>query len=161
METKLQCTICYSVLLLLDTNLSHFFEGRMKMSFETQPPLVHVHMYGATYFEALFFVKCPQMILTMYKQDSFSSKCGLPSGFYVVVLHTRRKISRFCLPSLPLTSIAASRTVICYQEFHLENNQSQNNLRFFFMINQLLIIVVGLISFMRVRIFLFQCKVGQ
>ena len=116
-------------------------------------------MYRATYFEALFFVKCPQMIPAMYKQDSFSSKCGLPSGFYVVVLHTRRKISRFCLPSLPLTSIAASRTVICYQEFHLENNQSQNNLRFFFMINQLLIIVVGLISFIRVRNFLFQCRV--
>ena len=33
----------------------------------------------------------------------------------------------FCLPSLPLTSIAASRTVICYQDFHLENIQFQNN----------------------------------
>ena len=77
-------------------------------------------MYGATYFEALFFVKCPQMIPAMYKQDSFSSKCGLPSGFYVVVVHTRRKISRFCLPSLPLTSIAASPTVIYYYDFHLE-----------------------------------------
>ena len=39
----------------------------------------------------------------------------------------------FCLPSLPLTSIAASRTVICYHNFHLENTQFQDNFFFDFL----------------------------